>query len=798
MTTNLKTRNPLPVDFAVESVAPAIAPELAPSIAEGIYTSQHQSLMLGDKIGGGGEGSVYHIQGQADLVAKIYHTPPSAEKVEKLIAVSKLGNERLFKMAAWPVDILRDRPDGNVIGFVMKKIAQASEVHTLHSPKSRLKKFPEASWAFLLHIATNIARAVATMHEHGFVIGDVNPKNILVTRQATVYLLDCDSFQFATDGKTYRCGGGFPEYTPPELQGIAFADVDRTPQHDCFGLAVVIFQLLFLGRHPFSGRFLGEGELPLEQSIHELRFAYGEDAATRQMQPPPGTLSLAAIPAELIALFRRAFLETDRPKAAEWLPHLEWFSQALQPCTLHSGHFYYAKLTACPWCDLETRAGIRLFNFKGGDRQRTEFRLEELWAEIEQLEHVKKLSFVKKVPVTQPSPEAHAYATVNTHQYWLALIFVFAVGGLMGWFLSFSSSFLFLILAGNLIQKILEVNPQGFWGRLLQALPDATQIPADFTIAKLKQDKEQAEAEMEKLEQELWGRKNGEIAYFAQCNGLKTKQHQYESLEQQRASQIAKLTSQSRTQIERDFENERHQLETEIISQIASLTAQKQEIDARRRQLSPAWTEKRLALAQANRDLQEVETENRKTPVFVLLALSFFLSSFLQTEFAPKPRPSDSTLPSALQGTPESPPNVQSNPPSLSSFDSKYKEGLARLKKKDYQGAKDDFLEATPYIDNGYWNDRYAAFYYNMCFTRVKLGEGQKYEEYLQKRLTAEPFRHDYRVQLIALHCISNKYSLAVEEYQVLKRVTPTVALSVHQEILTHGINLDALEKPNF
>ena len=201
----------------MEGAAPAslINAELATTFAKGIYNSQRQAITLGEKIGVGGEGAVYHIQEQADLVAKIYHEIPSAEKAAKLIALTPLGSERLFKMSAWPVDVLRDRPDGNVIGFVMKKIGQAEEVHTLHSPKSRLKKFPEASWAFLLHVATNIARALATMHEHGFIVGDVNPKNILVTRQATVYLLDCDSFQFSSDGKTYRCEGGFPEYTPP-------------------------------------------------------------------------------------------------------------------------------------------------------------------------------------------------------------------------------------------------------------------------------------------------------------------------------------------------------------------------------------------------------------------------------------------------------------------------------------------------------------------------------------------------------------------------------------------------------
>src|SRR5262249_33907984 len=155
----------------------------------------------------------------------------------------------------------------------------AEEIHTLHSPRSRLQKFPEASWSFLIYVAANIARVVAAIHDHGLVIGDLNPKNILVTKQATVYLLDCDSFQVRANGKTYRCEAGFPEYTPPDLDGLAFKEIDRNPKQDFCGLAVVIFQVLFIGRHPLSARFLGGGEMPLEPAIKELRVGYGHEAA---------------------------------------------------------------------------------------------------------------------------------------------------------------------------------------------------------------------------------------------------------------------------------------------------------------------------------------------------------------------------------------------------------------------------------------------------------------------------------------------------------------------------------------
>src|SRR5205814_7863741 len=66
-------------------------------------------------------------------------------------------------------------------------------------------------------------------------------------------LIDCDSFEI-TDGKTvFPCMVGVPTYTPPELQGQSFQGVRRTKQHDAFGLAVLIFHMLFLGRHPFAG-----------------------------------------------------------------------------------------------------------------------------------------------------------------------------------------------------------------------------------------------------------------------------------------------------------------------------------------------------------------------------------------------------------------------------------------------------------------------------------------------------------------------------------------------------------------
>lgn len=556
MSTHLKTQPRTHSDSCDDTLLPPCLLEgEAPLVSTpGIYNSAQQSLTLGQQVGGGGEGAVYEIQGQSEFVAKLYHEPPSPEKAAKLAAMVQFDAERLSRIAAWPVDVLRDRPGGNVIGFVMHKISEAEEVHALHSPKSRLRKFPDASWSFLIHVATNIARAVATLHEQGFVIGDVNPKNILVTKKATIYLLDCDSFQFTRDGQSYRCAGGFPEYTPPELQGLALGDLQRTQEHDCFGLAVVIFQLLFLGRHPYSGRFLGAGEMTLEQAIREGRFAYGAEAAARQMQPPPGTLPLEAIPAEVTELLQRAFLTTARPSASDWLAPLTALATNLQRCALHNGHYYHEALAACPWCEIESRARIRLFNFNPGEarRHQSAFRLEEMWAEVEKLRHFETLE-QKVLPLPTLSPEVLQHVNERRTRFWVALLAaVFGgvlsavIGGVCAAFwLVPMAWFMVKTIAGakevrdprDSMQSLFGMPPPAAYGELAQ---------------KVYQRQKTTENDVRELEEKMGGAKERE-AYYTKLDDLQTKLLTHEHLARQRQHKLAGLEAKARTKALREY-----------------------------------------------------------------------------------------------------------------------------------------------------------------------------------------------------------------------------------------------------
>lgn len=326
-----------------------------------LYSSHGNPVRLGTKLGEGGEGAVLEVAG-GDLVAKLYHSAPAPEKAAKLAAMVALKTDRLLKLSAWPVDTLHDGPGGPFKGFLMPRVDEHKDIHILYGVKSRHAEYPEARWPFLIQAAANVARAFNVIHEHGHVIGDVNHGGVVVSKKATVRLVDCDSFQVSANGQRFLCEVGVPTHTPPELQGRPFKGVVRTPDHDAFGLAVIIFQLLFMGRHPFSGAFLGRGDMPLEKAIREFRFAYGAGAPSRQMKQPPGTLPLEAVSRQVAGLFERAFLPGgSRPRAGEWIAPLGELSSNLKQCAQSSGHNYLNSLTACPWCEIETRSGIVVF-----------------------------------------------------------------------------------------------------------------------------------------------------------------------------------------------------------------------------------------------------------------------------------------------------------------------------------------------------------------------------------------------------------------------------------------------------
>jgi len=156
----------------------------------------------------GGEGAVFDVVGRPDLVAKLYSKPQNKERCDKLRAMANLCSPDLLKIAAWPTATLSNGNPAAVEGILMPRIADHKEIHQLYSVAQRKKDFPEVDWGFLLHTARNCAIAFESVHSHGHVVGDVNQKNVMVSKKGTVALVDCDSFQVKEGTRIFRCGVG--------------------------------------------------------------------------------------------------------------------------------------------------------------------------------------------------------------------------------------------------------------------------------------------------------------------------------------------------------------------------------------------------------------------------------------------------------------------------------------------------------------------------------------------------------------------------------------------------------------
>jgi DNA-binding helix-hairpin-helix protein with protein kinase domain len=262
----------------------------------------------------------------------------------------------------------------------------------------------------------------------------------LISESATVALIDADSFQVTQGSERFGCRVGVPEYTPPELQGMSLASVVRTPNQDAFGLAIVIFQLLFMGRHPFVGS-VRRGEVPsLHEAIKAFRFAY-TDKRDVGMDQPPGTPSLADFPSDVANSFEAAFskeLSGTRPTAFHWIELLGKLESSLIQCPHNQLHYYSNAASECPWCAMDAELGTQLFipyfpaaeiSIHPFDPGTQGFNLVILWGQIKAIQMPDQARLGPPLTTTEPPSPTRLAKAILWRRNVARILRVVGVGG---------------------------------------------------------------------------------------------------------------------------------------------------------------------------------------------------------------------------------------------------------------------------------------------------------------------------------------------------------------------------------
>ncbi len=291
-----------------------------------VRNPQGEAVQLSaEPLASGGEAAVYEVPRYPKAVVKCFHNDVLAKRgtmlQKKLEAMSRDTNLAALKQnkaLSWPLFAVYDE-QGKWRGYAMCK-AQGVRLSVLAHAMAYREHFPTLDRPMLVEgCLLPLLNTVRKLHMQGVRLGDYNPSNFLChPSESKVALIDCDSWQVKAEGQTYLCPVAAPDMLAPELHGKDLARVERSLESELFSLAILIFKLLMLGRHPFD---VVGGQSPVE-NIRAGHFPYGLGAGGIPKGPWYNIWS--HMPYRLKEQFVRTFKEgTHNPQARttvdEWI-----------------------------------------------------------------------------------------------------------------------------------------------------------------------------------------------------------------------------------------------------------------------------------------------------------------------------------------------------------------------------------------------------------------------------------------------------------------------------------------------
>jgi hypothetical protein len=262
---------------------------------------QLSTLTIGRKLGTGGQGVVYELEGQQrGLVYKEYMSPKVndaalARLVGLPAGLTDSERKRLLGQSAWP----RARVlDGNrVKGFIMQKVPAEFWGQATAGPRLRELQYllypPKPMWGDIvpldpvgrLDVVRQTSAFFFLLHSKNLVVGDISMSNLLWSPSPIgIFLLDCDGV---------RALGASPVLPQPETpdwgdprQPVSGPDLDT----DRYKLALLVARVLTRNSSLRPGDSASLEFLPglPERVVAAVSARFGEAAGPRGTRPDAG------------------------------------------------------------------------------------------------------------------------------------------------------------------------------------------------------------------------------------------------------------------------------------------------------------------------------------------------------------------------------------------------------------------------------------------------------------------------------------------------------------------------------
>jgi serine/threonine protein kinase len=280
---------------------------------------------LVDQIGRGATAKVFNFTNNSQqYAAKIYKNPENIDwdKITQMTEYSYDPSFSFTKKHAWPIGIIQE--NGTNVGFAMPLFDTENFLSLDHFYDNILKSSVKDKDLLTLPnlglLCKNLANVMAEFHKHKIFLIDVKPQNIAVNLENNeVILLDCDGFSIPSINGL-RFPGNFVsiDYIAPEVTLNKIPPNKLGKKQDLYALAVLIFQILNSGIHPFSGQ-LNAKTLEINTNDDKAAaglFAYGKPQ-NRRIKPHKSSRH-KFWPESIKTAFNKTFVEGKRLSAMAW------------------------------------------------------------------------------------------------------------------------------------------------------------------------------------------------------------------------------------------------------------------------------------------------------------------------------------------------------------------------------------------------------------------------------------------------------------------------------------------------
>src|SRR5258707_7480067 len=97
-----------------------------------IRNSTGKTVVLRSELGRGGEGTVYAVDGDITIAAKIYHQDKASERREKILSMVQANWHAQTSNVAFPIEALFNSSN-QFVGFIMPLVGGHKPIERLYS-----------------------------------------------------------------------------------------------------------------------------------------------------------------------------------------------------------------------------------------------------------------------------------------------------------------------------------------------------------------------------------------------------------------------------------------------------------------------------------------------------------------------------------------------------------------------------------------------------------------------------------------------------------------------------------------